>query len=392
MLIAWASCNNMRQILNRGINNSRSKMGARKIAVSLLLFFWLCFQCIYCICLRNEEELLLKRVLREFDTAQEDGRFDRTIEIQYKDAKLIPKIFIWCPIRHYGLTINCPVHNCPLRLGKWRDVLSGARADPRNPWLVHDLHANLVLVQVFYECSDQLPGYQKNGHQYLSASNEVLPLLPSRVANMFPVIMQQQCAFTVHLYDYIITGIYQGQNFMELSEGIASMNFREFLQNNPDNSDLVKGFESSTFCSYPGNDKLIELFLSQFQLTKALYKNNMCKQVGKVLSCDHTFKISKHVNVTRQDDDKFVRQFENLFLALNENGEVMAWRFTKSTSEIVDLLKDLKCRLDKAGVSLEMVLVDDCCHVKNLYEQIFPGAKIRLDLFHACMKIVQTIP
>ena len=384
----------MRQILNRDINNSQSKMDARKIAVSLLLFFWLCFQCIYCVRLGNEEELLLKRVLREFDTAQEDGWFDRTIEIQYKDAKLIPKILIWCPIRHYGLTINCPVHNCPLRVGKWTDVLSGARADPRNPWLVYDLHANLVLVQVFYECSDQLPGHQKNGHRYLSASNEVLRLLPSRVANMFPVIMQQRCAFTVRLYDYIITGIYQGQNFMELSEGIASMNFREFVRNNPDNSDLVKGFESSIFCSYPGNDKLIELFLSQFQLTKALYENNMCKQVGKVLTCDHTFKISKHVGVTHQDDGKFVRQFENVFLALNANGEVMAWRFTKSTSfsEIVDLLKDLKCRLDKAGVSLEMVLVDDCCDVKNLYEQIFPGAKIRLDLFHACMRIVQTIP
>ena len=176
MLIAWASCTNMRQILNRGINNSRSKMDARKIAVYLLLFFWLCFQCIYCVQLGNKEELLLKQVSQEFDTAQEDGWFDRTIEIQYKDAKLIPKIFIWCPIRHYGLTMNCPVHNCPLRLQKWTDVLSGARADPRNTRLVHDLHANLVLVQVFYECSNRLPGYQKNGHRYLSASNEVLPL------------------------------------------------------------------------------------------------------------------------------------------------------------------------------------------------------------------------
>lgn len=45
---------------------------------------------------------------------------------------------------------------------------------------------------------------------------------------------------------------------MEVSEGIASTNFREFLRNNPDNNDLVKGFESSIFCLYPGNDKLIK--------------------------------------------------------------------------------------------------------------------------------------
>lgn len=141
-------------------------------------------------------------------------------------------------------------------------MLNGARADPRNPRLVYDLHGNLVLVQAFYECSGQLPGHEKSGHRYLSASNEVLQLLLSSVTYMFPVIMQQRCAFTIRLCDNIITGIYQRQNFMELSEGIASMNFREFLRNNPDNNDLVKGFESSIFCSYPGNDTLIEFFVT----------------------------------------------------------------------------------------------------------------------------------
>lgn len=89
-------------------------MDVCNIAVFLLVFFVLYFQHISCIRLGNEEELLLRQVLHEFETVPEDGRFDRTIEIQYKDAKLIPKILIWCPIRHNGLTINCPVHNCPL--------------------------------------------------------------------------------------------------------------------------------------------------------------------------------------------------------------------------------------------------------------------------------------
>ena len=119
----------------------------------------------------------------------------------------------------------------------------------------------------------------------------------------------------------------------------------------------------------------------------------MNKRVAKVLSCDHTFKTSKHVGVTREDDGKFVCQFQNVFLGLNENGEVLTWRFTKSTaySEIDDLIKELKTRFDREGVPLEMIIVDDCCHVRNLYERIFPGVKIRLDLFHACSRIVQTI-
>ena len=75
--------------------------------------------------------------------------------------------------------------------------------------------------------------------------------------------------------------------------------------------------------------------------------------MAKVLSCDHTFKTSKHVGVTREDDGKFVCQYQNVFLGLNENGEVLTWRFTKSTasSEIEDLLKELKTRFDRQGGS-----------------------------------------
>ena len=87
----------------------------------------------------------------------------------------------------------------------------------------------------------------------------------------------------------------------------------------------------------------MDLFLEQFQITKDLYESDMKKRVAKVLSCDHTFKTSKHVGVTREDDGKFVCQFQNVFLGLNENGEVLTWRFTKSTaySEIDDLIKEL---------------------------------------------------
>ncbi|CAH3176283.1 unnamed protein product, partial [Porites lobata] len=72
----------------------------------------------------------------------------------------------------------------------------------------------------------------------------------------------------------------------------------------------------------------------------------------------------------------------------------MIWKFTKTTSssEIIDSLKELKERLDKASSNLKMIIVDDCCHVMHLYGQIFPGIKVRLDLFHACMRVVQTVP
>ena len=63
------------------------------------------------------------------------------------------------------------------------------------------------------------------GLRYLSASKEVLSVLPERVAKEFPIIMQQKSGFRLRLYDFLITGMYQGQNFTELSGGIASMNY-----------------------------------------------------------------------------------------------------------------------------------------------------------------------
>lgn len=39
-----------------------------------------------------------------------------------------------------------------------------------------------------------------------------------------------------------------------------------------------------------------------------------------------------------------------------------------------------------------MIIVDDCCHVKNLYEQVFSGdVCLKLDIFHACSRVISTL-
>ena len=247
-------------------------------------------------------------------------------------------------------------------------------------------------MQAFYTCEESLPENVMTGHRYLSASNDVLNSLPESVREKFPFIMQQRSGFTLRLHDYLITGIYQGQNFMELSEGIASLNYREYMRNSRGGNELtIRDFENVPFNYYPSNDKLMDLFLLRFERHKSFYENNMLKQAGKILSCDHTFRTSKHIGVIREDG-KFVNQFQNL--GLNENGQVLTWKFTKTTAAtgIIGTLKELKDRFDRSDANLEMIIVDDCCHVKNLYEQTFPGVRLRLDLFHACMRVVQTVP
>ena len=51
--------------------------------------------------------------------------------------------------------------------------------------------------------------------------------------------MQQRSGFTLRLYHYLITGIYQEQNLMELFEGIASLNYREYMRNSRGGNELT---------------------------------------------------------------------------------------------------------------------------------------------------------
>ena len=57
--------------------------------------------------------------------------------------------------------------------------------------------------------------------------------------------------------------------------------------------------------------------------------------------------MSRNIGFVREKDNKFVTQFHQLFICLNERGEVVGWKFTKSTSfnEIEDLLIQLKKRM-----------------------------------------------
>lgn len=80
-----------------------------------------------------------------------------------------------------------------------------------------------------------------------------------------------------------------------------------------------------------------------------------------------------------------MKQFENLFIVLNERHEVISWRLTRTTGfeEIRSLLVELK---EQIGNTLDAVIVDDCCKVRTLYRSVFPDVEVKLDLFHAIQR------
>ena len=312
-----------------------------------------------------------------------------------KEAYFRPKLMIWSPQEQFGIVINCPEHGIELRPYQWTSDISGKGGEMAR--LIYDLMGNVILVQRIYLCAN---GRQR--HKLRATTPDVHNVLPSYIKEYFPVVIFQRCSVSKMLIQFIDTEIVKGVNFLKVSEGLTSLNYREYLQRRRIYSSACENavvnvsdsleFNNNIIYSFPSNDQLMKIYLHNFEKNRSIYVNEMNSLVVSSLSCDHTFKISRNVGLVRETDNSFVTQFNQLFITLNEIGEVVAWRLTKSTafSEIEDLLVELEKRTSLRGNKIELVCVDDCCHVRSKYVSVFPNISVKLDLFHACQRITRT--
>ena len=158
--------------------------------------------------------------------------------------------------------------------------------------LIFDLMGNVILVQRIYLCTNS-----RRGHRMRAATPDIHNSLPRYVQEFFPTEIYQRCGITKTLIHFIDTEILEGVNFLKISEGIASLNYRGYLQRrliyqSASNGDMIVQFSDSAefhnnvLYSFPSNDQLMRIFLHNFE------KNRLKLSC---LSCDHTFKISRNV-------------------------------------------------------------------------------------------------
>ena len=170
----------------------------------------------------------VSQLVKAFRANPKGSHFDHVICPPRRGENLVdffyPKIFILCPMDHYRLEINCPLHACPLRPGFFTDEVS--KNSPRNPRLVYDLRGNLLLIQRMYTCH-----FKGSTHRYLSASEQILASIPQIYRqSCFPIVLLYRSACTKQLVDLVETQILQGVSFLKISEGLAAMNFKEFCE------------------------------------------------------------------------------------------------------------------------------------------------------------------
>ena len=83
--------------------------------------------------------------------------------------------------------------------------------------------------------------------------------------------------------------------FLELTEDIMSMHFRKFTHCRSADCDSVdlNEFYTSPLYSTPSNDQLMHIYLAYYDSVRSIFQNEMLTTPCSVLTCDHTFKVSK---------------------------------------------------------------------------------------------------
>ena len=104
------------------------------------------------------------------------------------------------------------------------------------------------------------------------------------------------------------------------------------------------------------------------------------------LSCDHTYSSIANVGTVRIDDKRWITQYKGLFCVLNEVGQVLTWKLTRSLSfdHIEQQLMLLNERFHRVGKNVEEFFVDIAYGANYRYVPIIDISKPARFAYDAC--------
>ena len=103
---------------------------------------------------------------------------------------------------------------------------------------------------------------------------------------------------------------------------------------------------------------------------------------------DHTFKAAANIGFMK--DGRWVKQYDSLFIVLNEKGMVKDYQLTYGTA--FHKTERILQKIVSGGAEIELIFVDNCCHVRAKLKELFPTASVKLDLFHAVARLTLHMP
>lgn len=146
---------------------------------------------------------------------------------------------------------------------------------------------------------------------------------------------------------------------------------------------------------------LIDLWLKNFKKNELILEERMQRLSGTSLSVDHTFKVAFNISIRcpvrpqavdkkKKKKTKTVKQYDSMFICLNEKGMVVTWALAK-TCGLQEMEPVLKRFLQRPSQKGDVHFISDrCCQDLQILHSL--GIHhIRLDLFHATRRLTSCI-
>ena len=301
---------------------------------------------------------------------------------EINDKVFVPNFLFWDPLgQNISNLLQCP-HCKEDGLKSWLknseqwDVGQSKSHYPRALW---DDGWYCALVGKMYHC--------KNNHSINSYHAGIIDQIP--IENV-PFMLTFKTGVTKSLFHRIIRNMEVGVSFSGM-ENMLSGNFidecyRRAMQIQESTTINLEHWKKS-FGSFAPSDYLLrQCFVLHYESYKQTYQDELDKIPFESLSLDHTFKVATNIGYWK--DQRWIKVYDSLFILLNEEGCVKAYKFTKGTA--LENVKDLLIKIKQQGEP-QFIYVDNCCSLRPQLLEIFPEANIKLDVFHAVQRLTKTI-
>ena len=305
---------------------------------------------------------------------------------------ILPPVIFWNPIQElpsvFSNEVSCNRENykASLKFHLWRY----GQSDRTKSRLIHGLTCDIVLVSCTYRCS--------YGHEVFSTDPIILDAI--REKDVIPFILFHKSGFTRELVRLIISMFGQGMNLKSMKRVIQTSRRASLsgihhilaLKNIDITEVSVSTVISKLYSTAPTDDALRRIVIADFLGKRPSYQHELSQlHSDGIITLDHTFKIASNIGYF-QTDSTWVPLYDSALFVLNENGKVLDWQMTTTTSvsEIIKLLSNLKARMEIHKRSLHTVVVDNCCNVRYKLQCILgSNLSVKLDLFHATSRITR---
>eukprot|EP00111_Clytia_hemisphaerica_P001142 TCONS_00003253-protein len=273
----------------------------------------------------------------------------------YKTKGQVNDVIVWDPrIIEPTCTIFCPkCKDNVLTDNRWKN----GEKSYEGPRKLYGVTQDALLVSRVYLC--------RNNHQSIAHDQGILE--QCIFIDTFPFHLFFKCGITKELYDFIITHFDVGLSPSDIQVLWQQTQFNHFTsirdekENNFENKGLHLALKIINSC-------IIERFFKW----ESLYTVKMTQTTAtSSISCDHTFKVS--ANIGLYIDGSWVKICDNLFVVLNEKGDVLAWQLGLGVAfdNVKEILSALKDRLKRQESTMKMILIDNCCQWRSKLESVF---------------------